>query len=35
MRTSVALALIVMCLLTVGYFEGQELKLKEQIEAGK
>jgi len=35
MRTSVALTLIALCLLAVGYFEGQELKLKEQIEAGK
>jgi len=35
MRTSVALALIVMCLLTVGYMEGQEHKINEQIEVGK
>jgi len=35
MRTSVALVLIVLCLLAAGYMEDQEHKINEQIEVGK
>ena len=34
-RCACGLITMTLCLLAVGYFEGQELKLKEQIEAGK